>query len=69
MATGWVGSGGVEAATSDHAPDFLVLQGIDAGGHGPKKGAGVLTLVPEIADKLKSLGQDVHIVGAGGIAD
>ena len=59
----------IEAAKSQHAPDVLVLQGIDAGGHGLKKGAGVISLLPEVADHLHEIGKDIPLVGAGGIAD
>lgn len=59
----------IEAAKSEHPPDVLVLQGIDAGGHGLKKGAGVISLLPEVADRLHEIGKDVPLVGAGGIAD
>ena len=59
----------IEAVKSQHPPDVLVVQGIDAGGHGLKKGAGVISLLPEIADRLHEIGQDIPLVGAGGIAD
>lgn len=59
----------VEAATSQHAPDVLVLQGIDAGGHGLKKGAGVISLLPEVSDRLQQMGKDIPLIAAGGIAD
>ncbi|KIW78314.1 hypothetical protein Z517_08149 [Fonsecaea pedrosoi CBS 271.37] len=59
----------VAAAKSKHAPDVLVVQGIDAGGHGLRKGAGVISLLPEVADALQALGSEIPLVGAGGIAD
>ncbi|KIX95833.1 uncharacterized protein Z520_08541 [Fonsecaea multimorphosa CBS 102226] len=59
----------VAAAKSKHAPDVLVVQGIDAGGHGLRKGASVISLLPEIADALQNLGSEIPLVGAGGIAD
>lgn len=69
----------VDAATSPHAPDALVIQGIDAGGHGLKRGAGVVSLLPEVADALRSVadkpkgrspsGGTIPLLGAGGIAD
>lgn len=59
----------IEAAKSQHAPDVLVLQGIDAGGHGLKKGAGVISLLPEVADALAKLHKDIPLIGAGGLAD
>lgn len=59
----------VAAATSKHRPDVLVMQGTDAGGHGLKKGAGVLSLIPETSDALRKAGASIPLVGAGGIAD
>ena len=52
------------------APDVLVLQGCDAGGHGLARGAGVVALVPEVRDELERMGLgDILIMAAGGIAD
>ena len=59
----------VAAARSGHAPDVLVLQGIDAGGHGLRKGAGVLSLLPEASDALRAVGSDIPLLAAGGISD
>jgi nitronate monooxygenase len=59
----------VAAAKSKHAPDVLVLQGIDAGGHGLRKGAGIISLLPEVSDALRSIGANIPLFGAGGIAD
>lgn len=59
----------VEAAKSPQAPDALVIQGIDAGGHGLKKGAGVIALLPEVADALEELGKEITLIGAGGLSD
>ncbi|KIX06293.1 uncharacterized protein Z518_04268 [Rhinocladiella mackenziei CBS 650.93] len=59
----------IVAASSKHAPDVMVVQGIDAGGHGLKKGAGILSLLPEVADHLRRMGFDIPLFGAGGIAD
>ncbi|OAP59118.1 hypothetical protein AYL99_06416 [Fonsecaea erecta] len=59
----------VAAAKSKQAPDVLVVQGIDAGGHGLRRGAGVVSLLPEVADALHELGSDIPLIGAGGIAD
>ena len=51
-------------------PDVVVVQGIDAGGHGLKKGAGVISLIPEVVDAFANLGKDAPVlVAAGGIAD
>ncbi len=64
-----VGSVGqaVEAARSAFPPDVLVIQGIDAGGHGLAKGAGIISLLPEVADELSDL--NIPLIAAGGIAD
>jgi nitronate monooxygenase len=59
----------VEAAELGEAPDVLVLQGSDAGGHGLARGAGIVSLVPEVRDELEARGLDVVVVAAGGIAD
>jgi len=56
-------------------PDVLVLQGVDAGGHGLNKGAGLTSLVPEVIDTLQNLvarcivPKMPTIVAAGGIAE
>jgi nitronate monooxygenase len=51
-------------------PDVFVVQGMDAGGHGMEKGAGIVTLVPETRDALNANGfSDIFVVAAGGIAD
>jgi len=58
------------AASSSAAPDVLVLQGQEAGGHGrAEDGIGLFSLLPEAADTLASLGGAIPLVGAGGIAD
>jgi len=52
------------------APDVLVMQGLDAGGHGFEKGAGIISLLPEAADTLRVNGfGHVPLVAAGGIVD
>ena len=56
----------IAAAESSHAPDVIVAQGIDAGGHGLKKGAGILAFLPEVVD---ALGPDTPVLAAGGISD
>lgn len=49
---------------------MLVLQGLDAGGHGGEKGAGVISSIPEVKDALDDSGAtEISIVAAGGIAD
>ncbi len=51
-------------------PDVIVVQGIDAGGHGLEKGAGIVALFPEVADALESSGfGHIALVAAGGIVD
>ncbi|KAI1409491.1 FMN-dependent 2-nitropropane dioxygenase [Hypoxylon sp. FL1857] len=51
--------------------DVIVAQGIDAGGHQWASGAGIVSLVPEIADVLRDEfpGKQVAVWAAGGIAD
>lgn len=51
--------------------DVLVAQGSDAGGHQFAKGAGVVSLVPEVRALLEAEGKtdDVALVAAGGIVD
>ena len=70
MQIGSVGDA-LTAARSDQAPDVLVVQGQDAGGHGLSKGAGIVTLLPEVADALESSekGALIPLIAAGGIAD
>lgn len=57
-------------ATKDGA-DIIVAQGIDAGGHQWAKGAGIISLVPEIVDMLASEfpNRQVGLWAAGGLAD
>ena len=59
----------VEVARSCH-PDVIVVQGGDAGGHGLVQGAGIVSLLPEVADSLRDMGmQDIALVAAGGIVE
>lgn len=52
------------------SPDVLVMQGNDAGGHGPCPGAGIVSLIPEVQDALNARGfQDVLVFAAGGISE
>ena len=54
----WVQIGSVEEAVEvvrAVAPDVLVVQGADAGGHGLERGAGVVSLVPEVDDKVRGV--------------
>lgn len=57
-------------AAADGA-DVVVAQGVDAGGHQWASGAGVVSLVPEVADMLRAEFPDRQIAvwAAGGIAD
>ncbi|KAL8790750.1 MAG: hypothetical protein Q9195_006228 [Heterodermia aff. obscurata] len=51
-------------------PDVLVVQGADAGGHGLERGAGIITLLPEVADAMQAMGKsNINLVAAGGIAE
>jgi nitronate monooxygenase len=51
-------------------PDVIVMQGLDAGGHGWEKGAGVISLLPEAADALAENGfGHISLLAAGGIVD
>jgi nitronate monooxygenase len=74
----WVQVGSVaeaESALRCAAPDVLVVQGTDAGGHGLVRGAGVISLVPEVCDAVDVfVGRHGEvkrpaIMAAGGIAD
>jgi nitronate monooxygenase len=63
----------IAAARSKDAPDVLVIQGTDAGGHSRTKGAGIISLLPEVSDALESIptksGYPLPLIAAGGIAD
>lgn len=50
-------------------PDVLVIQGADSGGHGLAQRAGVMTLLPEVADSLTKEGISIPLIAAGGILD
>jgi nitronate monooxygenase len=69
----WIQNGLVSSAleiANACKPDVLVMQGIDAGGHGYEKGAGVISLVPETLSALADAGlKDVKVVASGGISD
>ena len=52
------------------APDVLVVQGADAGGHGLAQGAGIVSLLPEVADALADMGMShIPLLAAGGIVE
>ncbi|KAF2166475.1 hypothetical protein M409DRAFT_54818 [Zasmidium cellare ATCC 36951] len=51
-------------------PDLLILQGADAGGHGRRQAASLISLVPEVLDSLQEAGkEDIFVLAAGGIVE
>ncbi|KAI6087233.1 FMN-dependent 2-nitropropane dioxygenase [Hypoxylon rubiginosum] len=66
-----VGSVAAARDAAKHGADIIVAQGVDAGGHQWASGAGIVSLVPEIADVLRDEFPDKEIAvwAAGGIAD
>ena len=69
----WIQIGNVSDAlevTKMCHPDVLVVQGADAGGHGLAQGAGIVSLLPEVADALNEVGAgDIALMAAGGIVE
>jgi nitronate monooxygenase len=68
----WIQIGSVTAALSiaqSCSPDVLVMQGLDAGGHGYEKGCSIISLVPETIDALTAHGLEIPVVASGGIVD
>lgn len=69
----WIQLGSVTAALDvarECQPDALVLQGSDAGGHGHRDGASIISLIPEVTDTLLQHGiSDIPLIAAGGIVD
>lgn len=69
----WVQTGSVAdavAVAEAAKPDVLVVQGTDAGGHGLVSGAGIVALLPEVADALEEAGcGGIRLIAAGGISD
>ena len=69
----WIQLGSVAAALEvlrTAKPEVVVAQGSDAGGHGFDRGAGIISLIPEMRDELdQNEFKNVSIVAAGGIAD
>jgi nitronate monooxygenase len=61
----------IAAARSNDRPDVLVVQGTDAGGHSTTKGAGIVTLLPEVSDALSSIegASNIPLIAAGGLID
>ena len=68
----WIQLGSVAAAlrvAASAKPDVICVQGLDAGGHGFEKGAGIISLLPEVSDALEQAAYRIPLVAAGGIAD
>jgi len=74
----WIQIGSVAEALTvagSCAPDVLVVQGIDAGGHGLQNGASLVTLLPEVRDALAAalasgaIARMPILLAAGGVAD
>ncbi|KAI9932023.1 hypothetical protein ASPWEDRAFT_51230 [Aspergillus wentii DTO 134E9] len=69
----WIQLGSVTAAIDiarECQPDAIVLQGSDAGGHGHRDGASLISLLPEVVDAFQERGLgDIPLVAAGGITD
>jgi nitronate monooxygenase len=65
--------GTVESAREaiDDGADILSVQGADAGGHQFKQGAGLMTLLPDVADMVRSEypQKNIPLLAAGGIMD
>jgi nitronate monooxygenase len=66
-----VGSVAAARRAAADGADAIVAQGVDAGGHQWARGAGVISLVPEIRTMLNNdfYGRDIVLVAAGGIVD
>ncbi|KAK4985427.1 hypothetical protein LTR50_005977 [Elasticomyces elasticus] len=75
----WIQVGTVAEAISavkDCQPEVLVVQGTDAGGHGLEAGAGLVPLLPEVADAVSSAVTSSSerlympaLIATGGISD
>ncbi|KAI9701388.1 MAG: hypothetical protein M1820_006479 [Bogoriella megaspora] len=73
----WIQIGSVRDAESVVRlcnPDVLVIQGVDAGGHGLTRGAGLTSLLPECIDTVTKICHEEKLqlpafVAAGGIMD
>lgn len=68
----WIQVGSVAAGITiakNSRPDVMSVQGQDAGGHGFEKGAGVISMLPEITDALAENGLKTRLVAAGGITE
>ncbi|KAK7966493.1 uncharacterized protein PG986_000770 [Apiospora aurea] len=66
-----VGSVAAAREAVEFGADIVVAQGVDAGGHQWARGAGVVSLVPEIADMVSSASKsrEVAVWAAGGLAE
>ncbi|CAN6642585.1 hypothetical protein TRVA0_019S01354 [Trichomonascus vanleenenianus] len=57
-----------ELVKSAQRPDVVVVQGMEAGGHGrARDGMGLMALFPEVSDAMA--GSEIPLLAAGGIAD
>lgn len=71
----WIQVGSVRhaldlASSPTVAPDVLVIQGSDAGGHGLRQSSSIISLLPETKDSLTMAGHgDIPLIAAGGISD
>jgi nitronate monooxygenase len=72
----WVQVGSVREAVDvvrECRPDVLVVQGTDAGGHGLAQGAGLVSLLPEVSDRVAELIPHENdrplLIAAGGIVE
>lgn len=74
----WIQVGAVAEAvrvSRTCAPEVLVIQGIDAGGHGLQQGASIVSLLPEVHDALeaakarKEIERVPDLIATGGIAE
>lgn len=51
-------------------PDVIVVQGTDAGGHGLRQAASIISLLPETKDALEAAGYPhVPVLAAGGVVE
>jgi nitronate monooxygenase len=69
----WIQTGTVAAAVQiaeTAKPDALIMQGAEAGGHGFECGAGLIAVLPEAIDALKTRGfGHIPVLASGGIVD
>ena len=73
----WIQVGSVQNAlevVKTCQPDVLVVQGIDSGGHGLHRGAGIVSLLPEVDDAISQVCQyetmrKPALISSGGIMD